>query len=130
MDLFASIAEDIETRDGMNELADRVIDFVANLSPAHVNAVNEFLKEREFELWDTAARKTQAFAFEKGLHDEWWALMGKLKLAMKETGYTNAWDAAFDYLAASFVKPWAGTAFPNKYYDLMTKPLIRAGFTE
>lgn len=130
MDLFAAITEDIKPNENLHELAQEAASFVAALGPTQLRLLRDLQKGTDFELWHKTARATQTFAFEKGLEKEWWAVMAELREKLKDAEYTVGWDAAFDYVAAHFVKPWVGTSFSSKSYELMTKPLTAAGFQE
>lgn len=127
-DLFSTITEDIKPLEDFSEIVLKVSEFVKNLDPVELRIIRDMAKERSFDDWDQTARRTQTFAYGKGLKSSWWESIDLAQSQLKGEPWSPGWDAAMDYIAASLLKPWVGTSYSSRDYDFMTAPLRAAGF--
>ena len=130
MDLFSQLNENIEPREDLVSLVDRVADFIVSLPEKQQIAIGKIHDSRDYETWERIAKETQTFAFSMNLESTWWTVMDHAKKRIVSDGWNPAWDSGFDYLAASIVSPWRGTRFSAVSVDFMMEPLRSASFTE
>jgi len=104
-------------------------DFVKTLDEAQLKGIAVARAAMDFDAWEKAARGLQSFAFGEGLKDDWWRIVELVNEARKGTWWTAGWDAAYDHAMCLLLKPYVGTGIPQPHYDLLTGPLIQAGFS-
>lgn len=129
MDLFSTITDEIKPVENLLTTVREVCDFVSSLDPVVLKEVKSIYDDRPFEDWERIARSVQAFAYGKGLKNEWWDAMDLAREKLNQAGWTSGWDAAFDYIAASIIEPWVGTAFSSKDHSFMKAPLRAVGLS-
>lgn len=126
-DLFSSVTEATKPEANVDDQVVALCDFVKTLTPAQLKQITVLRKAMDFDLWQTAARGLQSFAYERGLKDDWWRIVGIVTEARRGLEWNSGWDAAYDHAMCLLLKPYAGVGIPKPHYELLTGPLVAVG---
>ena len=129
MDLFTATVDDFSVPADMRERVRKIAEFVRGCSPHELKVIADAQKSRDFDTWSKTARRAQSFAYEQGLRDAWWETVSFMNKEREDVFWSSAWDAAFDYAVAELLRPWSGTTWASKDFDLLVAPLKIVGFS-
>jgi hypothetical protein len=129
MDLFSSVIEATTVDAGVDEQVVALCDFVKSLDDTTVKHIALAREAIDFDLWMKAVRGLQTFAFSNGLKDDWWHIVDIVTNARIDTFWNAGWDSAYEVAMCILLKPYVGTGVPQTHYDLLTGPLIQAGWS-
>ena len=128
MDLFSSVIEATTIDENVDEQVIELCEFVKSLDNASIKQVATAREAISFEAWQPAVTGLQAFAYSNGLKDDWWRIVDLVTSSRKGILWNAAWNAAYDHSVSLLLKPYVGTGIPAPYYELLTGPLIEAGW--
>lgn len=128
MDLFSSVIEETSVAENLDEQLQELFTFVAELEPDKLKLAGKLREEVDFEAWDAAVKTFHSFAVVEGIENRWWTTVQAVTAAREDLEWNRAWDAAYDHAIALLLKPYVGKALSAEAYDLLVRPLTKAGW--
>ncbi len=128
MSLFDEISNTITIHPQLKERIVELCEFVKRLDKTELAVVDRIYKEVDVDEWIASAFRAQNFAYSHNLKENWWKVVKIVRRELRSEFWFSNLSPIFDSAECLLIQPWVGTAFSQKDFNLLTKPLRAVGF--